>query len=90
VEHVEEHVEARQPEADPAALVPTGIATTIVQGATDNDVPPQIAEAYATASAKAGQEIQLTLLDGVGHFALIDPSADAAAVVAEEIAQLAW
>jgi acetyl esterase/lipase len=89
-EHVEEHVEARQPEADPAALVPTGIATTIVQGATDNDVPPQIAEAYATASAKAGQEIQLTLLDGVGHFALIDPSADAAAVVAEEIAQLAW
>ncbi|WP_127356958.1 alpha/beta hydrolase family protein [Actinacidiphila soli] len=85
-----EHFEARQPHADPAALLPTGIATTIVQGATDNVVPPQVAEDYATASAKAGQEIQLTLLDGVGHFALIDPSADAAAVVAEEIAQLAW
>jgi len=82
--------EARLPHADPAALVPTGIAITIVQGATDNDVPPQVAQAYATASAKAGQEIQLTLLDGVGHFALIDPAADAAAVVAEEIAQLAW
>jgi acetyl esterase/lipase len=83
------HFEARLPYADPAALVPTGIATTIVHGATDSDVPPQVAEVYADASAKAGQEIQLTLLDGVGHFPLIDPSADAAAVVAEEIAQLA-
>lgn len=85
-----EHFGARLPHADPAALLPTGIATTIVHGATDSDVPPEVAEAYATASAKEGQEIQFTLLDGVGHFALIDPSADAAAVVAEEIAQLAW
>ncbi|WP_405725059.1 alpha/beta hydrolase [Streptomyces sp. NBC_01537] len=84
------HFEARLPHADPAVLVPTGIATTIVHGATDSDVPPQVAEAYADASAKAGQEIQLTVLDGVGHFPLIDPSADAAAVVAEEITQLAW
>jgi acetyl esterase/lipase len=82
--------EARLPDADPAVLVPTGIATTIVQGATDNVVPPQVAEAFADASAKAGQEIQLTVLDGVGHFPLIDPSAHAAAVVAEEITQLAW
>jgi pimeloyl-ACP methyl ester carboxylesterase len=85
-----EHFEARLPHADPAVLVPTGIATTIVQGATDIVVPPQVAEAFADASAKAGQEIQLTVLDGVGHFPLIDPSAHAAVVVAEEITQLAW
>ncbi|MCZ9346920.1 alpha/beta hydrolase, partial [Streptomyces sp. TRM76130] len=29
-------------------------------------------------------------LEDVGHFPLIDPGADAYAVVAEEIAQLAW
>ncbi len=81
---------ARQPYADPALLVPTGIATTLVQGRTDIDVPQIVAESYADAAAKAGEVVGLTLLEDVGHFPLIDPVADACAVVAEEIAQLAW
>ncbi|MFF1690688.1 alpha/beta hydrolase family protein [Streptomyces sp. NPDC058254] len=80
----------RLPYADPAALLPTGIATTLVQGRTDTTVPFAVAEAYADAAAKAGEVVGLTLLEGVGHFPLIDPAADACAVVAEEIAQLAW
>ncbi|MGW3241867.1 alpha/beta hydrolase family protein [Streptomyces sp. NPDC001070] len=85
-----EQLPARRAETDPAALLPTGIAVTVVHGDADDVVPPQVAEAFAAASAKAGEEIQLTLLEGVGHFPVIDPAADAAAVVAEEIAQLAW
>ncbi|MFE9922237.1 alpha/beta hydrolase [Streptomyces sp. NPDC005774] len=80
----------RQPYADPALLLPTGIATTVVQGRTDADVPQAVAESYADAAAKAGEVVGLTLLEDVGHFPLIDPTADACAVVAEEIAQLAW
>ncbi|MER6467357.1 alpha/beta hydrolase [Streptomyces collinus] len=80
----------RQPYADPALLLPTGIATTLVQGRADLDVPQAVAEAYADAAAKAGEVVGLTLLADVGHFPLIDPAADACAVVAEEIAQLAW
>ncbi|MFC4500873.1 MULTISPECIES: alpha/beta hydrolase [Streptomyces] len=80
----------RQPYADPALLLPTGIATTLVQGRTDLVVPEAVAEAYADAAAKAGEVVGLTLLEDVGHFPLIDPVADACAVVAEEIAQLAW
>ncbi|MBN0046948.1 alpha/beta hydrolase [Streptomyces actuosus] len=80
----------RRPYADPALLLPTGIATTLVQGRTDLDVPQAVAEAYADAAAKAGEIVGLTLLEDVGHFPLIDPAADACAVVAEEIAQLAW
>ncbi|MEV5988286.1 alpha/beta hydrolase [Streptomyces sp. NPDC052051] len=80
----------RQPYADPALLLPTGIATTLVQGRTDNVVPQAVAESYADAAAKAGEVVGLTLLEDVGHFPLIDPAADACAVVAEEIAQLAW
>lgn len=76
--------------ADPALLLPTGIATTVVQGREDIVVPHTVSEAYAEAAAKAGEEVGLTLLQGVGHFPLIDPAADACAVVAEEIAQLAW
>ncbi|MFE5032025.1 alpha/beta hydrolase [Streptomyces sp. NPDC056683] len=80
----------RQPYADPALLLPTGIATTLVQGRADLVVPQAVAESYADAAAKAGEVVGLTLLEEVGHFPLIDPAADACAVVAEEIAQLAW
>ncbi|MCP3822850.1 alpha/beta hydrolase [Streptomyces sp. A3M-1-3] len=86
----EEEFEARRVFADPATLLPTGIATALVQGRTDITVPYQVAEAYVDAAAKAGETVGLTLLDDVGHFPLIDPAADACAVVAEEIAQLAW
>ncbi|MGN9755946.1 alpha/beta hydrolase [Streptomyces sp. SD31] len=80
----------RRPYADPALLLPTGIATTLVQGRTDIVVPQAVAESYADAAAKAGEVVGLTLLEDVGHFPLIDPAADACAVVVEEIAQLAW
>ncbi|MET9954771.1 alpha/beta hydrolase [Streptomyces sp. NPDC006339] len=76
--------------ADPSLLLPTGIATTVVQGREDIDVPAAIADAYVEAAAKAGETVGLTLLEDVGHFPLIDPAADACAVVAEEIAQLAF
>ncbi|MFD7257844.1 alpha/beta hydrolase [Streptomyces sp. NPDC059874] len=84
------HFTQRLPYADPAALLPTGIATAVVQGREDIVVPPAVAEAYVAAAAKAGETVGLTLLDGIGHFPLIDPAADACAVVAEEISQLAW
>ncbi|MFF2504126.1 alpha/beta hydrolase [Streptomyces sp. NPDC058067] len=86
----EDVFDARLPYADPALLLPTGIATTLVQGRADTTVPFAVAEAYADAAAKAGEVVGLTLLEDVGHFPLIDPAADACAVVAEEIAQLAW
>ncbi|WP_329219537.1 alpha/beta hydrolase [Streptomyces sp. NBC_01485] len=86
----EAQFEERRPYADPSLLLPTGVATTLVQGRTDLVVPQAVAEAYADAAAKAGEVVGLTLLEDVGHFPLIDPAADACAVVAEEIAQLAW
>lgn len=85
-----EKFEERLPHADPAALLPTGIATTVVQGRGDIVVPQAVADAYADAAAKAGEVVGVTLLEEVGHFPLIDPAADACAVVAEEIAQLAF
>ncbi|GAA2451569.1 alpha/beta hydrolase family protein [Streptomyces mauvecolor] len=86
----EGELESRCPHADPAALLPTGIATAVVQGREDIVVPQAVAEAYVDAAARAGETVGLTLLEGVGHFPLIDPAADACAVVAEEIAQLAY
>ncbi|MER7620635.1 prolyl oligopeptidase family serine peptidase [Streptomyces sp. NPDC126503] len=86
----EKAYEERAGSADPAALLPTGIATTVVQGREDRDVPYAVADAFVEAAARAGETVGLTLLEDVGHFPLIDPAADACAVVAEEIAQLAF
>ncbi|MFF6833453.1 alpha/beta hydrolase family protein [Streptomyces sp. NPDC012438] len=85
-----EAYEERAASADPAALLPTGIATTVVQGREDIVVPYAVADAYAEAAAGAGEAVGLTLLEETGHFPLVDPATDACAVVAEEIAQLAW
>ncbi|MFB7915310.1 alpha/beta hydrolase family protein [Streptomyces sp. NPDC056061] len=82
--------EERARHADPAVLLPTGIATTVVQGTADLDVPQAVSEAFVDAAARAGETVGLTLLPEVGHFPLIDPASGACAVVAEELAQLAW
>ncbi|MFZ4268492.1 alpha/beta hydrolase family protein [Streptomyces arboris] len=82
--------EERAVHADPVALLPTGIATAIVHGEEDIVVPLAVSEAYVDAAAKSGEMVGLTLLGDVGHFPLIDPAADACAIVAEEITQLAW
>ncbi|MDX3854044.1 alpha/beta hydrolase [Streptomyces sp. AK02-01A] len=86
----EEEFKQRRESADPAALLPTGIATAVVQGRMDLTVPYAVAEAFVDAAARAGETVGLTLLEDVGHLPLVDPAADACAVVAEEIAQLAW
>lgn len=86
----EDELKERRESADPSALLPTGIATTVVQGRDDAVVPQAVAEAYVDAAARAGEMVGITLLEDVGHYAPVDPGADACAVVAEELAQLAY
>ncbi|GAA1718648.1 alpha/beta hydrolase [Streptomyces yatensis] len=79
---------ARLALADPAALLPTAIPTTIVQGGTDIDVPPAVADAFAAAATRAGQHVRLVRTEG-GHFPPIDPTTPVAHTVADEIAHVA-
>ncbi|MEU8825944.1 alpha/beta hydrolase [Streptomyces sp. NPDC048636] len=80
---------ARLPFVDPAALLPTGVPTTLVQGGTDVDVPPQVADSFAAAAAAARQPPRVVRLAAAGHFPLIDPTAPAVRTVVAEIARLA-
>ncbi|MFC4034508.1 alpha/beta hydrolase family protein [Streptomyces polygonati] len=84
------HLTDRMAHADPAALLPTGIATTIVHGTTDNVVPAQVSEGFARAAGAAGEEPVVAWLPDTGHFPLIDPASPAVAVVIDEITQLVW
>jgi pimeloyl-ACP methyl ester carboxylesterase len=63
-----------EPDADPIRHAPTGVPTLLVHGAEDELVPPSLSERYAAA---AGEEAELDLRPGEGHFEHIDPSSGA-------------
>ncbi|GII54433.1 lipase [Planotetraspora thailandica] len=83
-----ERFEERRPSADPVALLPTGVPTTVVQGDADIVVPAEVAESFVRAAAEVGETVRLIQVADAGHFPLIDPAADACALVAEEITRL--
>lgn len=78
-----EAVPANLAYADPLTLLgmhgPTGIPTVLVHGVDDREVSVEQSRAYA------GQDSTATLraLDGVGHYAPIDPDTDAYAVIVD-------
>ena len=62
------------PDGSPLELLPLGIPQVVVHGTADEDVPFAMSERYAAAAAG---EAELVALDGVDHFELIDPQAEA-------------
>lgn len=65
------------PEASPRALVPLGVPQLLVHGTADRIVPIAQSERYAAAAGTAGDEAELLLIPGAGHFDLIEPSTPA-------------
>ena len=70
---------------DPTRMPSPQLATTILHGTADAVVPPSLSRAYSTAHPRT----RLTLLEGVGHFALIDPQSAAWSAVLAELERLA-
>lgn len=63
----------RHSAADPAGLVPTGVAVRLVHGSDDDRVPCEMSRGYAASAQSAGDDAACAVLPGVGHFAAIDP-----------------
>jgi acetyl esterase/lipase len=63
--------------ADPMGLVPTGLSVRLVHGAADDVVPARLSEDYAARARAAGDDAACDLLDGCGHFEVIDPLSQA-------------
>ncbi len=60
--------------ADPARLVPVGLAVRLVHGTADDRVPHEMSVGYAARARAAGDDrVECTLLPGAGHFDVIDP-----------------
>jgi acetyl esterase/lipase len=74
--------------ASPAALLPLGIPQVLIHGTADDSVPLQMSLAYLAKAQAAQDVVKLIELEGVDHFALIDPASDAWAVTMEELQKL--
>lgn len=59
--------------ADPTVLVPIGVRIAVLHGDADPYVPLEQSTAFVAAASAAGDDVQLTVLPGEDHFALIDP-----------------
>jgi pimeloyl-ACP methyl ester carboxylesterase len=70
-----------RPDLDPMQLPPPRVPITIVHGTADEVVPIALAYSYV----EIHPEARVVALEGVGHFALIDPTQDAFAVVVSQL-----
>ncbi len=71
----------RYARSSPVELVPFGVPLLAVSASRDDVVPPAYAEALAAAARAAGDDVRLAVVQGEDHFAHVDPSSRAWAVV---------
>jgi acetyl esterase/lipase len=72
----------RYADGSPVELLPLGVPQIVIHGTVDDSVPFEMSERYVEA---AGGEAELVVLEGTGHFELIDPQAPEFSVTLDAI-----
>lgn len=72
-------------QASPIELLPLGIPSAIVQGDSDNIIPLAMAQDYADAAKKKGDDTKLIVIEKAGHFEVVDPKSFAWPTVQEVV-----
>jgi acetyl esterase/lipase len=75
-------------QASPIELLPLGIPSAIVQGSTDSIIPLAMAQDYADAAKKKGDDAKLVVIEKAGHFEVVDPKSFAWEAVRDEVLAL--
>jgi acetyl esterase/lipase len=57
----------------PAELLPLRVPQRLVCGSLDRVVPPALSEDYATVARHAGDAVEVDVVEGAGHFELVNP-----------------
>jgi acetyl esterase/lipase len=74
-------------DTSPAELLPLHVPQAIISGTLDPIVPASFGHAYAAKASAAGDKVQEMMLDGAGHFELIDPQSAAFDKIRAVVAQ---
>ena len=83
-----EEARGRYAAASPSEMVPLGIPQLIVHGDADDRVPVELSREYVGTAADAGDTVVYDELEGVDHFALIDPTSVAWSKIVRGLDQL--
>lgn len=59
---------------DPTRLLPLGVPLLVVAGSQDDVVPVSQSRGFAATARAAGDDVQLEVVDGEGHFEHLDPT----------------
>jgi len=76
----EDHAD-RLSQSSPIELLPLGVPVRLVCGARDPIVPFEQAGTYEAAATRAGDTVAVEVVEGAGHFELVNPSSSAWPVV---------
>lgn len=74
--------------ADPVTALPPRVPVRLLHGRRDDIVPVAVTGRYVERAAALGADVALDVLDGCGHYSLIDPDAPAFAAVVATIRRL--
>jgi acetyl esterase/lipase len=81
----DDDTDSRLADASPAEQLPLGVPQVLVQGDRDEHVPLSLAQDYEVRASAAGDEVELVVLRGTGHFEHIQPQSEAWASVVERL-----
>lgn len=68
--------EGRYRATSPAELLPSGVPTLLVTGDADGNVPASQSREYAERAGAAGDDVDLVVVAGEGHFEHLDPESE--------------
>lgn len=74
--------------ASPAAMLPLGVPQVLIHGTADENVSIEVSRAYTAAAQAAHDEVTYIELEGVDHFAVIDPTSRAWAITMQALQKL--
>jgi acetyl esterase/lipase len=75
-------------QSSPIELLPLGVPQRLVCGALDRLVPNDLSRRYADAARHAGDGVKLEVVEGAGHFELVDPQSAAWPAVRRALREL--
>ena len=72
----------------PGELLPLKVPQHLVCGSLDEIVPPALSRRYASRAREAGDTVEVRLIEGVGHFELVNPASTAWPTVLQAVRAL--
>ncbi len=79
---------ARYRAGDPGELLPLGVHQVLIQGTSDQQIPPSLPDAWAKKARRLGDSVTVTIIPGADHFDIVDPDHGEFEVVRTAVRQI--